>query len=642
MVKQFTARQRLFIGTSLLGAGFVVAPSAALADCLANANGTSVDCLTADPDGYNGSATNGLTVSIFPGTTVSGTISTGTGSAVNSEGAINVPAGTAISVGGGSTVNNASTATGIITGNVLFGATTGTQVNTLNNFNASAGGVTGNVSSAGSLIVNNTGVIVGNLASSGDTSVNNSGTFTGNITLGAGNDVINNTGTLSGNVDMGGGTTNVYNASGGARLPSGTLTAAAASLNTLNLGAGGGTVNVAVTNFDVLNVNGGSSIWSLSQAISLADRINLNSGVLQVGNASFLGTNTIVNNAGPVTVGGLFFDNTASGTYAGNLSGTGVTYVGFNGSAGVTTLSGVNTSTGGTYVRLGTLRVTGGSALDDTSGLFLSTGGILDVGATETIGSLNDGGPYGGTGAVTLSGGNLNINSGAFSGVISGTNGIQKIGTGTLTLSGANTFTGATTVTNGRLILSGGNAIANTGAVIVNSTATTAGTLQVNTAETIGNLSGNGGSVVLNAGLTTGDATNTSYAGIISGVGGLIKQGTGTFTLTGANTYSGGTTVNAGTLEGNSTSIQGSALINAGGTLLFTQPSNGTYAGALTGAGAVTKAGAGVLTLSGTNSGFTGTTYVNGGTVARRSGRRRTWERVRWRSTAERCRPRVP
>ncbi len=615
MISRISAKQRLMIGTTLVGVGTFIIPSAAMADCLPNAAGTTVTCSTADPDGYNGSAVTGLTINVIPAATVNGTLSTGTVSAVNNEGGIT--AATAIAVGGGSTVSNASTATGIITGNITFGAAGTGQTNTLNNFNATAGGITGNINSAGGAFnVNTTGVVVGNLSSSGDTTVTNSGTFTGNITLGAGNDVITNTGTLTGNVDMGSGTTNVFNAANGARLPSGSLTAAAASLNTINLGAGGGTVNIPVTNFDVLNVNGGTSIWSLSQPISLADRINLNSGVLQVSNASFLGANTIVNNAGPAASGGLFFDNTATGTYAGNLSGTGVTYVGFNGSAGITTMSGVNTSTGGTYVRLGTLRVIGGSAIGDTSGVFLSTGGILDVGATETIGSLNDGGPYGGTGAVTLSGGNLNIGSGAFSGVISGVGGIGKVTPGTLTLSGANTFTGTTTVTDGKLILTGGAAIVDTGAVVVNSTATTAGTLQVNTAETIGSLAGNGGSVVLNAGLTTGDASNTTYAGVISGVGALTKNGTGIFTLTGANTYSGGTTVNAGTLGGNTTSIQGNVLINAAGTLLFTQPTAGTYAGNLTGAGALTKAGAGVLTLSGTNSGMTGVTNLNGGTIA--------------------------
>ena len=614
MVKQLSTRQRLLLGAAFAGVGAFGSPNPALADCLPDVAGTTVTCSTAGPTGYNGSAVNGLTVNVIPNALVSGTLSAGTGSAINNEGAITV-AGTAISAGGGSTVTNATTATGVIIGDVVFGATTDTQVNTLNNFNATAGGITGNVTSGGALVVNNTGSIVGNLSSTGDTTITNSGTFTGDIVLGAGNDVVTNTGTLTGNVDLGGGATNVFNADGSAQFPTGTLTADAGSLNTLNLGANGGSVG-AVTNFSVLNVNAAAgNTWVVSAPIAFANGINVNSGFFETTDASNFGTNTIVNNAGPVGDGGVYFDNGTTGTYAGNMSGTGVTYVGFGGS-GTTTFSGVNTTTGGTYIDGGTLIVTGGSALSDTGEVQLSNGGTLDVATVETIGALNDGVFYGGTGNVTLSGGNLVINSGAFSGVISGANGIEKVGTDILTLSGANTFTGPATVTDGTLVLAGGAAIDDTGAVIVNATATTAGTLQVDDAETIGSLAGNGGLVVLNAGLTTGDATDTAYAGVISGIGGLTKTGTGTFTLTGANSYSGGTTVDAGTLEGNSTSIQGDVLVNAAGTLLFTQPVDGTYAGVLTGSGALTKADVGILTLTGINSGFTGTTNLDGGTLA--------------------------
>ncbi len=600
--------------TSALTSSILASP--AWADCLASADGSTVTCSVADADGYNGSLVTGLTINVEPAADVTGTLSTGASSAVNNEGNINV-GGTAISVGGGSTVSNASTATGIITGDILFGATTGTQVNTLNNFNAAmGGGIVGDISSLGAFTVNNTGTITGNLSSTGATTITNSGSITGDITLGAGNDTITNTGTLTGTVNMGAGT-NVFNAANSAQMPSALLTADAAGLNTLNLGAGGGTIG-AVTNFDVMNVNGApDAFWFVTQAVSFSDRINLNGGFLEVRDADFLGANTIVNNAGPVSDAGLYFDNFASGTYSGNMSGTGIVYVGFGAGTGVTTFSGSNTYTGGTYISSGTLAVSGGSALSDAGDVYVGSLGVLDVTATETIGGLNDGGFYGGTGSVLLSGGDLKIGSGAFSGVISGVGGIEKLTTGTLTLSGANTFTGAAVVTNGTLALSGGAAIADATAVVVNSTATTAGTLSVNTAETIGSLAGSGGSVVLNAGLTTGgNNTSTTYAGVISGTGSLTKQGTGTFTLTGANTYSGGTTVNGGTLEGNSTSIQGAVLVNAGGTLLFTQPTNGTYAGAITGTGAVTKAGAGVLTLSGTNNGFSGTTNLNGGTVA--------------------------
>ena len=614
MTNRLSAKRCLLLGTTLVGVGVMIVPTAAKADCLADASGTTVTCTTADPDGYNGSATNGLTVNVDNGAVVNGTLLTGTDSAVNNEGEIDVGTGnTAIDVLGGTRVSNASTATGDITGNILFGSTTGTQVNVFENFNSTFG-VTGDVTSAGVLDFTNTGTFTGNLNSSGDTTVDNSGTFTGDITLGSGNDTIDNTGTLTGNVDMGAGT-NVFNANSGASFPSGTLTADPAGDSTLNLGSALGTHTIgAVTNFDVMNVNGsaGSTWWLVTQPISLSEQINVNSGYLQVQDADFLGSNTVVNNA-VFFDGGVWFDNTASGTYSGNMSGPGVVFVGFSGGPGITTFSGNNTYTGGTYISGGTLQVTGGSALADDGDVHLTTGGVLEVLQTEEIGGLFDGAPnYCCTGSVVLTSGDLLINSGAFSGVISGAGGIGKVGTGTLVLSGANTFTGDATVSDGNLTLQGGAAIADLTAVVVN----TPGVLQVDAAEVIGSLAGDG-STVLNAGLTTGgNDSSTTFSGIISGVGSLTKEGTGTFTLTGANTYSGGTTVNAGTLEGNTTSLQGDILINGLGTLLFTQPSAGTYAGDLTGTGVLTKDGAGTLTLTGTNNGFSGTTNFNAGAIS--------------------------
>ena len=610
MASRLSAKQCLMLGTTLVGVGALIVPTAAKADCLADASGTTVTCTIADPDGFDGSAVNGLTINVDNGAVVNGTLLSGTDSAVNNEGEVDVGAGnTAIDVLGGTRVSNASTATGDITGNIIFGSTTGSQVNILENFN-SVFGITGDISSAGALDATNTGTITGNLDSSGNTTIDNSGTLTGDITLGGGNDTIDNTGTLTGNVDMGAGT-NVFDANAGAAFPSGTLTADPAGDSTLNLGTGGGTVG-AVTNFDVMNVDAGVGVtWSLIAPVSFSEQINVNSGLLATPDANFLGANTIVNNATTVSLEGVWFQSIAAGTYSGNMSGAGVVYVGFAGAA-VTTFSGSNTYTGTTFIQGATLQVTGGSALADDGEVQIGAGGILDVAATEEIGTLNDGLFFGGAGMITLSGGDLLINDGAFSGVITGANGIDKVGTGTLVLSGANTFTGDATVSDGNLTLQGGAAIADLTAVVVN----TPGVLQVDAAEVIGSLAGDG-STVLNAGLTAGgNDSSTTFSGVISGVGSLTKEGTGTFTLLGANTYSGGTTVNNGTLEGDSTSLQGDILINAAGTLLFTQPTGGTYAGDLTGTGVLTKDGAGTLTLTGTNNGFSGTTNFNAGAIS--------------------------
>ena len=122
--------------------------------------------------------------------------------------------------------------------------------------------------------------------------------------------------------------------------------------------------------------------------------------------------------------------------------------------------------------------------------------------------------------------------------------------------------------------------------------------------------------------LRTGNNTNTEFSGAIIGSGGLQKIGSGTFTLTGNNTYTGGTSANDGNLIGNVITSGGvttgsfppTGNININTSLTFNQTAEGTFSGNLIGAGSLTLTGNGALTLIGNNT-YTGPTTINGGTL---------------------------
>lgn len=245
-----------------------------------------------------------------------------------------------------------------------------------------------------------------------------------------------------------------------------------------------------------------------------------------------------------------------------NVIGVGGAGITFNLGAGAFTLTGnaINL-TGG---------VTNNSASVQTIN-FGTTGVTLGAGQTWNSGILLGGGLIVGA-AVDLAGQSLVVdgtNNTNISGAISDTGvggSLVKNGTGTLLLSGTNTFTGPTTVNQGVLQLQNGAAIADTSAVTV----TAPGSLDLLTSETIGSLAGSGNTTLNANTLTTGgDGTSTTYSGVLSGVGGsLVKNGAGIFTTSGNNTYTGATTVNTGTLNVLGTHIGGGNYTIAPGATL--------------------------------------------------------------------------
>jgi outer membrane autotransporter protein len=185
------------------------------------------------------------------------------------------------------------------------------------------------------------------------------------------------------------------------------------------------------------------------------------------------------------------------------------------------------------------------------------------------------------------------------------------VGTGTLTLSGTSSYTGATNINAGVLAGSALNSLSPSSAFVIANLAT----LDISLADqTIGSLAGVAGATV-NLGphtLTTGgDNTSTLFAGTISGSGLLIKNGSGTFTLASTNNYSGGTTVENGTVVAASNGALGT------GPVSVTGPSNALEVNAgATLTNLVTLNNGGMLNNSGTlNEVVSILTVTNGGTI---------------------------
>ncbi len=279
-------------------------------------------------------------------------------------------------------------------------------------------------------------------------------------------------------------------------------------------------------------------------------------------------TITVSGSASTLTVGGVIDD-------AG--CGFGLTKDG----PGTLALSGANTYSGPTTVLAGNLNVTPGGTLGGGSApLTVSTSGIVDLGnnilnvgaVIVTAGTIQNG---------TLSAPSFAINNSGtvtISASLAGSGGLSKTLAGTTILSGANAYTGATTISDGTLRISADNnlgaapGVATPGSLTING-ATLAATASFS-------LNSNRGAAIGSSGATIDIAPGAvvSYGGVMADApsqsGTLIKIDTGELDFGGSNTYSGGTTVSAGTLgvtnvSGSGTGT-GSVLISSGAILAGT------------------------------------------------------------------------
>ena len=472
------------------------------------------------------------------------------------------------------------------------------------------------------------------LGGTNNTAAGNTGINT--ITVGAGTlQVAGDANLGTGTVTMGGGNLTV---TGATTIDNAIALSSDATVDNANAV----TLSGAITGTGGLTKTGSGKLTLSSAGNAYSGGTTLR-GEVELGTTGTIGSGTITLNGGTLTTTAAIQTLTnaiaigsSNGTVktanaltlSGTVSGSGALT---KDGAGTVTLSGANTYTGTTTVSAGTLTLNGGSAIADAGAVTVNSGATLTLSAGETIGSLT------GSGSVTLGANTLTValssGSATFSGAIGGTGGLTKTGTGTLTLSGTNTYSGATTVSGGGLTVSGGSAISNSSAVAVDSGATL--TLSAN--ETIGSLAGAGSVALGSYTLSTGaSGASTTFSGVLSGSGNLAKGGSGTLTLSGANTYTGTTSISGGTLSvTDATNIGSGTLTIDLGTLAITGTgasfanaitagtggatisvsNTATLTGVVGGSGALTKTGTGTLTLSGTNT-YSGVTTVSTGTLA--------------------------
>ncbi|MEY3480634.1 MAG: hypothetical protein RIQ71_1409, partial [Verrucomicrobiota bacterium] len=380
--------------------------------------------------------------------------------------------------------------------------------------------------------------------------------------------------------------------------------------------------------------NGAGSYTNIQNAFTISNGIVNNSASQQVfSNAITLGAaQTFDSAAGAMTFAGnvdnggfrLTVGGASNTVVSGAVSGSGgLTKSG----AGTATLSGVNTYSGGTLISAGTLR---GDATS-LQGLITNNSVIIFDQAAD----------------------------GAYTNILSGSGTLTKVGVATLTLSGANTFTNAMTISNGAVRLANNNASGSTaGGITVASGAALelsnniavgtealaltgtgissggalrsvsgsnsyAGVITNTGAVTIAADSGSAmtlsGAINLNSGtMTVAGAGNTLLSGAVTN-GSVTKSGNGTVTFSNMATSFGTLTTGTGTTafatNATITGLAGSGTVNlAGGTLTLTNTSAQSFSGSITGAGGFTKTGAETLTLSGSGS-YSGPTTIAIGTI---------------------------
>ena len=328
---------------------------------------------------------------------------------------------------------------------------------------------------------------------------------------------------------------------------------------------------VSVNAPPLVGVPGGSLLTSLviDALPTVTDLIKVTAGTTELRDIDLASANVVVDPTGARIT---FFRSTGTSTLAEDVNGAGALT---KDGGGTLILTGTNGFTGGTQIAEGTLQ---GNTASIPGGTQVAPGSVHDD--------------------AKLVFNQADTDAQDFFGAIDGTGSLEKIGTGTLFLRTPNSYSGGTTLTAGTLIGFANGA---------------AGSLQ--------------GNIVDNATLVfqqedfNGNALNGTFSSDISGSGSVEKNGAGTLTLTGSNSFTGLLKIDEGIVIGNTGSIPGNVDIAASAELIFDQATDGTHSGNITGGGGappdaftLIKRGTGLLNLTGTNS-YAGGTLVEAGTL---------------------------
>lgn len=597
--------------------------------------------------------------------------------------------GTSVSLGAALEIQNNITVTaetlsldgtGVSNGGALrniSGTNTWTGAVSLINNAARINSDSGLLTLSGGITSTNIGVTFGG---AGDTTVSSAiGLGSGTVTKdGTGTVTFTTANSYTGATAINAGVLNIRNKTSLGTTASGTTVASGAALEVQNnIAVGTEALNLSGTGVSgngALRSVSGTNSWGGVVTLAAASEIQTDAGSLTISGAINSANQSLtIDGAGNTTLAG------AIGLGSGTLTKLG---------AGNLTLSSANTYTGSTNIDGGRIIISADNRLGSAPGAATANHLTFDGGTLESTASFTLNANRGVT--IDSGGGTFDINSGrtvTYNGIVAGSGTLNKNDVGTFVLGGAttNTHTGDINVNAGTLQIAktvANAAIGNSAAVTVASGANL--TFSGGVSETIGSLGGGGTVNNSNASaitLTTGGNNgSTNFSGVLQDTGGnlsLVKEGSGTMTLSGgtANTFAGTTTINDGVLNlgktagvnavgtgaitiGNGVGAAGSASLTLGasnqipdtaavtvnsdgqlsvgtfsetintiaGTGLLDLGASGNltigsgggssaFGGTITGSGTLTKVGAGTLTFN-NDINFAGQLTLTGGTVA--------------------------